>query len=152
MWQKQPYWKIVPIKEWLVWYNYVKGWQNGKSALWSNNTLANLQTCLLIPLHIVSISYSSKCRPARWIQVPPFIHSAFLHPLYGAKCQSADLPIYSPAYFLTHLNADLLDEYRFQFIYCTFLHPPSADLPTCLLLLPMWPIIVLIQPNYILVY
>ena len=60
------------------------------------------------PVHVLSISASS-------------------------QCLGADLPIYSPAYFSHFLLIQVqtcIDKYRSQFISCTYLHPPSANLPT----------------------
>ena len=68
---------------------------------------ADIPTCLLIPMYIVSITYSSKC----W---------------------SADLP----------------DEY--MSLSSSIEHFYIIDVPNCLLLLPMWPIIFPIQPKYFL--
>ena len=64
---------------------------------------AEVPTCLLIriPLHIVSIAYSSKCRPADLPDEYRSPSSSIEHfcILIVPKCQPADLPTYSPAYF-----------------------------------------------------
>ena len=79
-------------------------------------------------------------------QVPQFIYWAILHP------HSVNLPTYFPAYFPHFLFL--------QVSTCQMnIGPSSSIVPfcisqvlNCLLLLPVWPIIFLIQPNYFPVY
>ena len=90
---------------------------------------ADLPTCQMntsptIHLFIISASHMPNAGLLTFL-----LNSLYISPIsYSSKFQPANLPY----------------EYRSQFIYCKFLYPPSADLPTCLLLLPVWSILVFI--------
>ena len=88
-----------------------------------------MPTCLLIPLNIVSISYSSKCRPTRWIHrslsssIEQFciliVSTCLLISLHIFPI--SDPPMCQPARWIQAP----------QFIYWTCPHPHSAKVPTC---------------------
>ena len=107
-----------------------------------------MNTCF--PVHLLIISASSYMQYLN-ANLPTYSPAYFPHflliqdvpncqmntcpPVYllCISASSSSLSDYLCTYFLfpTQPNADLSDEYRSQFIYCTFLHPhQSADLPT----------------------
>ena len=168
IWRGHYYHQITLLPNWLLIPQHIFSIPNpfrGRLARWiqapqfiywafMHHPSAEVLTCLLIPLHIVSISYWSKCWPARWIQVPQFIYWTFLPP------HSTDLPTYSPTYFPYFLLIQVPICWHVRWVqvlvHLSYISTSSkcqpADLSTCLLLLPVCPIIFLIQPDFFCVY
>ena len=112
----------------------------------STHTSADLPDEYRIPsssIEHLCIILVSKCQPAYLFLFPthpsanlldeyrsPSSSIEHFYILIVSKCQPVYLfpCIFSP--FPTHPSTDLPDKYRSQFIYCKFLQPPNADLPT----------------------